>query len=150
MSSYSLTENQMDGGSNTAVHYNYVGGSFWPIDGLSFDPSLEFMQTQDNRSHYLTETLTANLGLNYSIWDRSLKIFLNGYHSNSHDSDGYLDAQDIGVSLGIERDLKEILGLPHSDQKIILKMNHYSYRDFIYSTSSSSESSALLLFKLTP
>ena len=150
MSNYSLIRNQRDGGANTAVNYNYIGGSFWAIDGLSINPSLEFIQTQDNPSHYLTETLTASLGLNYSFGERLLEISLYGYHGKYRDSDGYLDAHDIGVSLGIEKDLKEILNLPHSNQKIILKMDHYSYRDFIYSTANSSISSALLLFKISP
>jgi hypothetical protein len=149
-SSYSSIRDQVGSGSDTVVNYSFLGGSFGGFDGLSINPSLEFMQTRDNPSNYLTEMLTASLGLYYTDLERALNISLYGFSNTLSDSDGYVDTRDIGVSLGVEKDLKEIFHLPHSNQKIILKLDHYSYRDLIYSTSSSSVSSALLLFKITP
>ncbi len=150
LSSYSLTRDQMDRDSNSVVSYNYLGTSFWPIDGFSINPSLEFMQIKYNPSQYLTETTTANLGFKYSFFEELLKFSFHGYGSKTRDSDGYVDTQDLGVSFAVENDVEGILNLPHSNQKIILKMDHYSYRDLIYSTANSSVSSVLLLFKISP
>ncbi len=66
------------------------------------------------------------------------------------DSEGYVDSRSIDLSFGLKKDLKSLFGLPHEEQSLVLRFDHYGYADQVYSDASLTTSSAFLLFKVVP
>lgn len=146
--SYSLGQDRLNADSERVGYYYMVGGSYRPIEGLSIDPTITFSQTIESQSNYRYESLSANLGIYYSITD-SLNI--SGYASfiADQDSDGYVGTQHFMASIGLSKNVGDIFGLPENRTVFSFKLNYNQYTDRIYSNSDSEAYSALVLFEGT-
>lgn len=146
-SSYSLGHERLNADSEKVAYYYMLGGSYRPIEGLSIDPSIEFTQTIGHQNDYRYETLSANLGIYYSIAD-SLSVTVYGSFIADQDSDGYVDTQNFAGSFGLIRNLGHVFGLPENQAVFSFKLNYNQYIDHIYPNSDSEAYSALLLFEV--
>ncbi len=149
-SSYFVTEDEIQKETGSKTFYHALGGSYRPVDGLSLSPSLEFTQTYAGEAEYRTESLSANLGVDYYTSDGSLTGFAYGSFVTNQDSEGYVGDQSVSVALGLEKDLAGLIAIPHAKQSLLLRFDHYRYIDLVYSTSGLATYSALLLFKIAP
>lgn len=147
--SYSLGHERLNADSETVAYYYMLGGSYRPIEGLSIDPSIELTQAIQRQSAYRYETLSANLGIYYSIAD-SLNISVYGSFMADQDSAGYVDTRGFDWSIGLEKHVGGLLSLPDDKAMLSFKLNYSQHIDEVYNDSNWKGHSVLLLFKIVP
>jgi hypothetical protein len=149
-STYYSIHDQHDSGSDGVLYDYILGGSYQPINSLTFAPSLEVTQAYYDLHNNETATLYANLGLDYYSSLASLTVSIYGSYYKQRDSDGWIDAQSVDTYLGVEKDLGNILRLPYHKQKLIFKLSNGRYLDRIYTNASTVYTTATLLLNISP
>jgi len=151
-SSYSSKQDRRNVNSEAVVYGHILGGSYRPIESLSIHPSFEFTQTFDSQSDYRYETLSANLGIYYSLAPESLTLSLHGSFTADRDLGrygGYVDTQTLATHIAVAKQLGSAFGLPDDNAKLSFTLNHYQYTDRVYGDANLEDYSALVLLDIT-
>jgi hypothetical protein len=149
-SSFFQIERVLDDRSDTVMHDHVFSLSYRPTDAISIVPLFEYTKSEYKGRDYEATTMLGSLGLHHSSFGGTLNSYVYASYLADRDSQGYVDARSIDLSLGVEKDVGRYLGLSYGKQTIGLEFNVGRYQDLLYREASTSTYGAFLRIRIRP
>ena len=106
----------------------YVGGSYYPIQGISFTPDYNFVDARYRDMGVRTTTHTAEVTLTYAPVDSKLELLAYGSYSTEENKDWSMDSKSFYATLGVDWPMKS---KTHGTNHWSFLISYYGYIDDI-------------------
>ncbi len=142
--------------ASEAVMQDYIATlSYRLTDSFSVEPLVEYMKTTYPGLDYGATSSLASLGLYHaSSGGRRTYVYASYYADrDSGDYGGYIDTRSTDLAVGLEQDIRRLLGplgLRHSRQSIGLQFSAGHYGDLVYREASMYTWGAFVQIRIQP
>ena len=116
----------------------------------TIQPSFEWTRIGNRGQASISDTLFSKLQYSYYPSDNGYHMSIIGQYVLKQSSQQITNSQAYDMSLFIRKDLHDLLGLPHQQQFISLKLTHNQQINTLSSRTQPNGSAAMLLFSIIP